>query len=249
MVKFNKPIRLLVFDIDGVISDGEGQPLDLRLMERLAQMNRAARQNSLSPAVTLCTGRPGPYVEIMLQAIDGHLPAVYENGAGLYTPQPYRFLPHPAVDNNPTFQAATQRLEAGLVQTGRAFFQPGKQFSHSLFAYDPADTPALYGWAVEALGSLAGSVGLVYASSCLNVLPAGVDKGKGVEFLAAKTGYALAEMLGVGDSDSDLPFLVLTGYSAAPTNANPAVKQAVQYVSPYPTVEGVRDILDHFGLA
>ena len=55
-------------------------------------------------------------------------------------------------------------------------------------------------------------------------------------------------MLGVGDSDSDLPFLALTGYNAAPANANQAVKQAVQYVSPYPTVEGVRDILRHFEL-
>ena len=249
MTKSTKPIRLLVFDIDGVISDGEGQPLDLRLLEQLARLNQAARHNPANPAVTLCTGRPGPYVEIMLQAIDGHLPAVYENGAGLYTPQPYRFLPHPAVDNNPTFQAATQRLETGLVQTGRAFFQPGKQFSHSLFSYDPADTPALYEWAVEALGPLAGSVGLVYASSCLNVQPMGVDKGKGLEFLAATTGYTLDEMLGVGDSDSDLPFLALSGYSAAPANANQTVKETVQYVSSYPTVEGVWDILRHFGVA
>ena len=84
--------------------------------------------------------------------------------------------------------------------------------------------------------------------SCLNILPDGLDKGKGLEFFASKTGYALAEMLGVGDSDSDLPFLALTGYSAAPANANQAVRQAVQYVSPYPTVEGVRDILRHFEL-
>ena len=73
------PIRLLVFDIDGVLTDGEAQPLDLRLMEQLTQMNRAARQDSARPAVTLCTGRPGPYVEIMLQAIDGHVPGLLED--------------------------------------------------------------------------------------------------------------------------------------------------------------------------
>jgi hydroxymethylpyrimidine pyrophosphatase-like HAD family hydrolase len=88
-----------------------------------------------------------------------------------------------------------------------------------------------------------------YTSSCLNVLPRGLDKGKGLEFLAHKSGYRLEEMLGVGDSESDVPFLTLTGYSAAPANAHETVKEAVQYVSPYPTVEGVRDILHHFGLS
>lgn len=249
MKQNNTLIRLLVFDIDGVLTDGEGQPLNLELMGQLARLNQTARQDPSRPAVTLCTGRPGPYVEIMLQAIDGHLPAIYENGAGLYTPEPYRFLPHPEVGNGVEFKAAERRLEAALVDTGRAFFQPGKQFSHSLFAYDPADTPALLGWAVEALGSLAGTVEFSYAASCLNVLPRGLDKGKGLEFLSQKTGYRLDEMLGVGDSESDLPFLALTGYSAAPANAREKIKQAVQYVSPVPTVDGVRDILHRFGLS
>jgi hydroxymethylpyrimidine pyrophosphatase-like HAD family hydrolase len=44
----------------------------------------------------------------------------------------------------------------------------------------------------------------------------------------------------------DLPFLARVGYSAAPANANRAIKQAVQYVAPRPTADGVRDILAHF---
>jgi hypothetical protein len=59
---------------------------------------------------------------------------------------------------------------------------------------------------------------------------------------------APAGVLGVGDSDVDLPFLALAGYSAAPANANPAVKEIVQYVAPRPTADGVRDILAYFGL-
>jgi hydroxymethylpyrimidine pyrophosphatase-like HAD family hydrolase len=56
-------------------------------------------------------------------------------------------------------------------------------------------------------------------------------------------------MLGVGDSDVDLPFLQTVGYAAAPSNANTAVKQLAHYISPYPTSAGVRDILRHFGLS
>lgn len=242
------PIRLLVFDIDGVLTDGEAQPLDLELLAQLRRMNRAARQNPNLPAATLCTGRPAPYVEIMLQAIDGHVPGIYENGTGLYLPETYQFLPHPKVGNGTNFAEVRRILQRSLVQSGEAFIQPGKEFSMSLFAWEPVNTPALYDKSVAALGSLAETVELEFAASCLNVMPRGLHKGAGLAFLIEKTGYAPESMLGVGDSNIDLPFLAMTGYAAAPSNANEAVKAAVQYVAPRPTSDGVRDILRHFGL-
>ncbi|RME76070.1 MAG: HAD family phosphatase [Chloroflexi bacterium] len=239
-------LRLLLFDIDGVLTDGEAQPLDLELLGLLREFNRAARADASRPAVTLCTGRPAPYVEIMLQAIDGHVPGIYENGAGVYVPLEYRFLPHPAVGSGETFTEVRQRLHRALVRTGRAFFQPGKEHTLSIFANNPAEPPRLYDWTVDALGPLVDQVELEYAASCLNVMPRGVNKGRGLEFLCQLTGYAPADILGVGDSAVDLSFLALTGCTAAPANASDAVKQAVQYVSPLPTSQGVRDILRQF---
>jgi HAD superfamily hydrolase (TIGR01484 family) len=240
-------IRLIVFDIDGVLTEGEAQALDLPLLDVLATMNRRARQEPGQAAVTLCTGRPAPYVECMLQAIDGYLPAIFENGAGLYVPDGYRFFAHPDVLPH-SMGAIRQCLAETLVRSGFAYFQPGKEFTLSVFATDPADTPRLYDEAVHALGELQQSVDLVYSSSCLNVLPRGMNKGRGIEFLAAETGILPSRMLGVGDSDVDLPFLAAVGLSAAPGNANEAVKACVNYVSPYRTADGVRDILRHFGL-
>lgn len=63
------PTRLLVFDVDGVLTQREGKALDLQLLERLAHMHRTARENPSRPAVTVCTGRPAAYVEAVLQAI------------------------------------------------------------------------------------------------------------------------------------------------------------------------------------
>jgi hypothetical protein len=187
-------------------------------------------------------------VEAVLRAIDGHLPAVYENGAGLYFPNGYRFLPHPALGNQPSFEAIRQHLDDELVRTGQAVLQPGKDYSLSYAASASSETDLLHKQAVTALGPLTESVDLVCSASCLNVLPRGIHKGKGVEFLASQTDYGPAEMLGVGDSDVDLPFLARVGHSAAPANANPDVKRLVQYVAPHPAADGVRDILDHFGL-
>jgi hydroxymethylpyrimidine pyrophosphatase-like HAD family hydrolase len=92
------------------------------------------------------------------------------------------------------------------------------------------------------------SVDLVCSASCLNVLPRGIHKGKGIEFLVSQTHYGPGEMLGVGDSDVDLPFLAMVGHSAAPANANPDIKRLAHYVAPRLAADGVRDILDHFGL-
>jgi HAD superfamily hydrolase (TIGR01484 family) len=245
----SKPIQLLVFDIDGVLTGGETKALDHHFLEQLASMNRIARQSSTCPAVTLCSGRAAPYVELMVQAIDGHLPAVFENGAGLYIPTSYSFLPRIGLENGFNLQAVRQRLQENLVDTGFAFFQPGKEYTLTLFASDPTDTDRLQVEALNALGSLHEGVNFVRSPSCLNLLPDGVDKGSGIQFLAEKTDIDPANMLGVGDSDIDLPFLSRVGYSAAPFNANPAVKSLVQYVSEKLYTEGVLDILDYFGIS
>ena len=242
-------IRLIVLDIDGVVSDGEARPLDLELMAHLGAMNREARGKPESPGVTFCTGRPAPYLEVMLQAIDGILPGVYENGAGIYYPDGYQFEPIPMIEEYlDGFAEVKDRLEATLVRDRVAYFQPGKHYSLTLFAHDPAHTPELRDRSEEALGSLGDRVDLVYSTSCLNVLPRGIDKGNGLAHLAAKIDVPLQNMLGVGDSDVDLPFLERAGRNAAPANANDNVKQLVEYVSPYETADGVRDILEHFEL-
>lgn len=243
------PIRLLLFDVDGVLTDGEARPLDLALLGILAEMNRLARADPRRAAVTICTGRPAPYVEVMLQGVDGHLPAIFENGCGLYFPLGYRFLPHPGLaDGGRAFAAARERLRSALVDTGRVFFQPGKEYSLSLFPLDGVTVADLLPLATDALGSAVESVNLVYTVSCLNVVPRGLDKGAGLQFLCQQTGYDSSEVLAVGDSDVDLPMLAAAGYSAAPANANLAVKALADYVSPLATTAGVRDILRHFGV-
>jgi hydroxymethylpyrimidine pyrophosphatase-like HAD family hydrolase len=184
----------------------------------------------------------------MLQAIDGHLPAIFEDGCGLYLPQGYRFLAHPALKGGTEFADVRERLRAALVQTGRVFFQPGKEFSLSLFPLDGVTVDDLLPLATEALGPAATSVNLVYSFSCLNVVPRGLDKGAGLAFLCQQSGYAADEVLAVGDSDVDLPLLAAAGYAAAPANANAGIKALAHYVSPLPTTQGVRDILHHYAI-
>jgi HAD superfamily hydrolase (TIGR01484 family) len=235
-----RDIQLIVLDIDGVVTDGESQPLDLDLVAQLGRMSQAARADPNQPAVTFCTGRPAPYLELL---------GVYENGAGIYDPADYQFTPLPRIEQSLNGIAeVTLRLEETLVQDKIVYFQPGKQHSLTLFAVDPGRTQELKGLTTQALGPLLERVDLVYSTSCLNVLPRGVDKGKGIAFLSDQVDIPLANMLGVGDSDVDLPFLKLIGHSAAPANANPEVRELVDYVAAETTSDSVRDILSHFKL-
>ncbi len=236
-------IRLLLVDVDGCLTPGEGRPIDLAVLRQMARANRLA-QKGQGPAVTLCTGRQEPYVEVLLQTIGGYLPAIYENGCGLYFPQAYRFREHPAITpaRRQALVETKSLLQERAVATGKGYFQPGKESSLSIYPL-PGTTVSDPRLLVEGALSLRPTgYRATVSNSCVDVIPQGIDKGEGVRWLSLETGIPLDQMAGVGDSPSDLAFLPLVGFSAAPANAADAVKVQVHYVSPYPYGRGVIDI-------
>ncbi len=238
-------LRLVVIDVDGCLTPGEGRPWNFEALKYIAQLNRRARKDAAQLAVTLCTGRQEPYVEVLMQAIDAHLPGIYENGGGLYFPREYRFV------ENPLITAAMREalgdikttLRREIVKTGLGYFQPGKEVSLTLYPLDQVSVHELYLATVRALDAFDAEYIVQASVSCVDVTPKGVDKGGGVRWLSRETGIPLDQMGGVGDSASDLTFLRIVGRSAAPANAADEVKAAVDYVSPYEDGDGVVDIL------
>ena len=85
--------------------------------------------------------------------------------------------------------------------------------------------------------------------ACVNVMVRGLDKAEGVRWLARETGIPLHAMAGVGDATGDMPFMQLVGWSAAPANAQAAVKQMAHYTSPYEDGRGLMDILTKIPLS
>jgi len=243
--EFPTMIRLIVVDIDGVVSPGEAAPLDFAVLRRLAACNDSARHDPARPAVTLCTGRPAPYVEVLMQAIHGFYPAIYEHGAGLYVPEPYGFKSHPIL--TPAIQARLMQLQTvlhdALVTADLAYFQPGKSASLSLFARAGVPLHEV-ARAASRLAHLCGDEFLVEeGATCVNIMVHGLDKAEGVRWLAHETGIPLCHMAGVGDARGDASFMQLVGWSAAPANAHPSVKQLAHYTSPYEDGLGLVDIL------
>ena len=238
-------IRLVVVDMDGVVSSGEAAPLDFAVWQRPAAFNDRARQDPTYPSLTLCTGRPAPYVEVLMQAIHGRYPAVYENGAGLYLPEPYGFKWYPAI--TPEITTRLMRFQTvlhdALVATDLAYFQPGKSASLSLFPREGIPLCKVYDETNQLARDFGGEFAVEEAATCVNVIVRGIDKAEGVRWLSRQTNIPLRDMAGVGDSPSDMKFMQLLGWMAAPANAHETVKQIAHYTSPYDDGPGLVDIL------
>jgi HAD superfamily hydrolase (TIGR01484 family) len=241
-------VTLVVIDVDGCLTPGEAGDWNWDALQAIREMNARARQGLDTPAVTLCTGRQEPYVEVLMQAIGGYLPCIYENGAGLYFPDGYRFAEHPAitVTVREALMAAKKTLYTQLISPGLGYFQPGKEVSLTLYPLPGTTVERLRQLAAEALAPFDGLLIIQASVSCVDVTPAGIDKGQGVRWLSEHVGIALAHMGGIGDSPSDLKFLELVGHSAAPANAAAEVKRRAEYLSPYQNGDGVVDILHHW---
>jgi len=75
-------IKVVVMDIDGCLTPGEVEEIDLGVLKKLREYNQRSKDDPLIPAITFCTGRPQPYLEAMHQMLSGYLPAIYESGEG-----------------------------------------------------------------------------------------------------------------------------------------------------------------------
>jgi hydroxymethylpyrimidine pyrophosphatase-like HAD family hydrolase len=234
--------RLVLADVDGCLTAGEGRPIDLEVLAEVARVNARSRSDPAVPAVSLCTGRPAPYLELLVQAIGAYQPSIFENGCGLVFMEPYGFRAHPQLDADvmASFRTGLDALAAAFVRAGRATWQPGKTYSATLYPTD-GDVHALW---LAARALLDERFYVDEGVLCINVIPAGIDKGVGVEWLCDVTGLSLDAVAGVGDADADLTFLDKVGFSAAPANATPGVRRAVDYVSPEREGRGLLDIVE-----
>ena len=242
------PVRLAVVDVDGCLTPGETSDWNWEALQSIHYLNRRALQGEDVPAVTLCTGRQQPYVEVLMQAIGAQVPGIYENGCGLYYPNGYRFVEHPSISAATKDALATVKtaLHHRVVAPGLGYFQPGKEASLTLYPLPGTSVSYLREAVSDALTGHENRFSIQPSLSCVDVTPAGIDKGTGVRWLSDETGIPMAHMGGIGDSNSDLSFVRLVGHSAAPANASADVKAAVDYVSSLENGSGVVDILQRW---
>jgi hypothetical protein len=84
-------LRLVLADVDGVITRRGDNRLSSTSWNTSRRSTRRPGVTRISPAITLCTGRQAPYVELVAQLTDVFLPCIFEHGAGLFFPTTFRY--------------------------------------------------------------------------------------------------------------------------------------------------------------
>lgn len=242
------PFKWIIADVDGCISPEESVPWDLDGFMEFARICRdAAEGNGKSPRITLCTGRPQPYVEALAKMLDIRAPMICESGAVIYSLHNNYSCYGPGV-TAPGIEGL--RAVRGFIETEilsrypDVLMQFGKEAQISVFSERPhlfEDIAPL----IEAFVRSRGGPDLIISPShlYLNISLKGVDKGASLDLLMSELGVGRKETAGIGDTVGDLPMRDRVAFFACPSNATPEVKAAADYVSPYANLQGMLDIM------
>jgi hypothetical protein len=85
---------------------------------------------------------------------------------------------------------------------------------------------------------------LSFNRESLMVLPAGINKGTGLEAALDNLGISFRNVVAVGDAENDVPFLSRCGYAVAVANAIPAVKEIADLVTEHAEGLGVVELAE-----
>lgn len=225
-------------DIDGCITNGKTELSNIEALLKLSFLVKNKQQYGL------CTGRSAPYVEAISSILGIDRWCVCENGAYIYHPKSDKVLFNPLVTDLTLSALASLKILLREQQYKMICkIEPGKEVCISL---NPINL------SIEKLFEMISKEidpNLLYinhSTTAVDITPKGVDKGSGLKLLADMEQFNLADVLAIGDSSGDLPFMVLAGKKACPFNASNTIKAISDYVSPYSTTEGVIDIINYF---
>lgn len=240
-------IKWVFSDVDGCLCPEESQAWDLDAMRRVAAWCReSAAGNSGLPGFTLCTGRPQPYVEVLAKLFDIRVPMICENGAVVYTlaDNHARYGPGVTPEKIVGLRRLQEFLEEELLpRHPGAILQFGKMAQLSVYSENPALLRELTPPVLEYAGANALELNVEPSHYYLNISLKGVSKGSALEWLRGELGVHRGECAGIGDTEGDLALRDAVGWFACPANAQPAIKEVADYISPHPVTEGVMDIL------
>jgi hydroxymethylpyrimidine pyrophosphatase-like HAD family hydrolase len=84
---------------------------------------------------------------------------------------------------------------------------------------------------------------VIFNKGAVMILPGGVNKATGLQAALREMGVAAENTVGVGDAENDHAFLKLCGFSAAVSNALPAVKETADLVTAGDHGAGVTELI------
>ncbi|OQB83347.1 MAG: putative phosphatase YwpJ [Planctomycetes bacterium ADurb.Bin126] len=228
--------RIVVFvDNEGCLTPGTLFGYDLMGLQKVRELLGKHTRFAVVP----CTGRSAPYTEALAQCLgiqNVSYPLIVEGGAALYEVAAKRLIPLKPSDELNYLDGALPR--------GGWDLELGKYHCRSYYPGEGVRLEDLLPRIRSIVLDHQLALDVTSSSAAVDVTPRGCSKGDAVTQWCMRMGVPLASTVGIGDQANDLSFLTRVGLPCAPANATQAVKDIARYVSPYPDVAGVLDILN-----
>jgi HAD superfamily hydrolase (TIGR01484 family) len=210
----------LVTDYDGVIAnDGRPSSMALSAIERLRMSGRRA---------ILITGRRLDSLRESCPDLSMFDYVVAENGAIVYEPrtreETFLAKPPPAEFVDRLKELGVEPLEVGQVIVS---------------TWAPHETTVLR--VIQETGL---ELYMIFNRAAVMVLPAGVNKATGMDFVLRKLGLSRHEVIAVGDAQNDSSFLERSECSATVANAVPSILKLVDIVTKGENGAGLTELIE-----
>lgn len=240
----------VICDIDGCLTPEAPGPFDVAGLALISDYNRLAVELRDRPLLTLCSGRPVSYVEALCRLLHNPLlPAIAENGVWLY--DPFRNVAEldPAItpEQLEIVRAASDLLTTQFGKHGLTL-QAGKAASVTLFHPEHQALVELLPHVEREVRARQWPFRVSITWYYLNCDLPQISKGTGVRRLLSQAGIPAQRTLGIGDTAGDKAIAHNVSFFACPENAAAELKSIAGYVSSFPEVAGVWDILQRFAL-
>lgn len=197
-------------------------------------LNGAELQVHSDSELVTVGGLPAALAFEILETISGTGLGVYlMDGNVLYAS-------HPGSEFADLNQRETGQLVRALHELPDAGITAGKM----MVAGDPGQLrrtePALR----EHLG---GAAELAYSENvCLDLMPPGIDKGRGLTALSTLMGFSMDSVLAIGDNHNDIPMIRAAAVGVAVANAVPQLRSIAHYIAPSNDDDGVADTIRRY---
>lgn len=237
-------IKLFITDLDGCIAAPFISP-DWESISKIKALNERSKTDEQIPALTICSGRPFPYVEAVGQWLNVDHPMLFESGGGVYDIKTNELTwnPHFDDDAKKAVGEIKQWMEHTLIKNYEGTYPEFAKFTDAgLVNPDPSKIALMHEEVLNYMDSKYPMFEIHTTDVSVNIILKKANKGEGIRFLCNMLNLSLDEVAYIGDSSGDVPGLEIVGKSFAPENAKSFVKDVADVV----TAETTRGVLEAY---
>lgn len=219
-------IRLFITDIDGCLTKPFHSP-DWELISEIRELNALSKKDETVPPLSICSGRPLPYVEAVAQWLDIGIPVIFEN-AGMYELSGYNIEVAPVFDEEAKKEVAELKswLRSEIIPHYEGleleFF---KLMDAGLIHVDTNVIEEIYPEIVAHITDTFERFEAHKTDISINIIMKENNKRDGIGMLCKALEIEPSEVAYIGDSGGDIPGLKLVSHPFAPANAIDEVKE------------------------